>query len=219
MTKRGKTAICNGWKWINPLSRSPRNCSTIVTPKKALFVVISLFRNLVIAYRTNIVVIVPNSRTVWNGVRPALRFLDITCLCILSFRLKNFSQTEQNQLMSTPQEQIVDRERGRMLRFYIGFQVIKFYCLPPPPPPPPPPKHLYYFPSTTTTFLLFSSSTTTTANTFLLFPSTTTTATTFLFSILRPRVSFFFLYEILSWGSSRLKDRRSRSSEMTDCAM
>ena len=52
-----------------------------------------------------------------------------------------------------------------MLRFYIGFQAIKFYC----------------FPSTTTTFLLFSSSTTTTtatATTFYCFPLTTTTATT-----------------------------------------
>ena len=32
------------------------NCSTIVTPKKALFDVISLLGNLVIAYRTNLVV-------------------------------------------------------------------------------------------------------------------------------------------------------------------
>ena len=82
-----------------------------------------------------------------------------------SFRLKDFSQTEQNQLMSTPQEQNVDWDRGDMLRFYIGFQAIKFYC----------------FPSTTTTFLLFSSSTTTTtatATTFYCFPLTTTTATT-----------------------------------------
>ena len=82
-----------------------------------------------------------------------------------SFRLKDFSQTEQNQLMSTPQEQNVDWDRGDMLRFYIGFQVIKFYC----------------FPSTTTTFLLFSSSTTTTtatATTSYCFPLTTTTATT-----------------------------------------
>ena len=38
--------------------------------------------------------------TVWNWVIPAMRCLDITCLCILSFRLKDFSQTEQNQLMS-----------------------------------------------------------------------------------------------------------------------
>ena len=97
-----------------------------------------------------------NIGTVWNGVRPALRCLDITCLCILSFLLKDFSQTEQNQLMSTPQEQNVDWERGRMLRIYIGFQATKFYCFPPPrPPPPPPPPHFYCFPYTTTTFLLF----------------------------------------------------------------
>ena len=81
-----------------------------------------------------------NIGTVWNGVRPALRCLDITCLCILSFLLKDFSQTEQNQLMSTPQEQNVDWERGRMLRIYIDFQVIKFYC----------------FPSSSTSFLLSS---------------------------------------------------------------
>ena len=99
-----------------------------------------------------------NIGTVWNGVRPALRCLDITCLCILSFLLKDFSQTEQNQLMSTPQEQNVDWERGRMLRTYIGFQAIKFNCFPLPRPPLP---HFnnYCFPSSsttaTTTFLLF----------------------------------------------------------------
>ena len=93
-----------------------------------------------------------NIGTVWNGVRPALRCLDITCLCILSFLLKDFSQTEQNQLMSTPQEQNVDWERGRMLCTYIGFQAIKFNCFPLPRPPPP---HFYCFPSTTTIFLLF----------------------------------------------------------------
>ena len=54
-----------------------------------------------------------NIGTVWNGVKPALRCLDITCPCILSFLLKDFSQTEQSQLMSTPQEQNVDWERGR----------------------------------------------------------------------------------------------------------
>ena len=37
------------------------NCSTIVTPKKALFDVISLLGDLVIAYRTNLVVIVPKA--------------------------------------------------------------------------------------------------------------------------------------------------------------
>ena len=99
-----------------------------------------------------------NIGTVWNGVRPALRCLDITCLCVLSFLLKDFSQTEQNQLVSTPQEQNVDWERGRMLSIYIGFQAIKFQCFLPPPPPPPP--HFYCFPSTTTT-------TTTAATTFL----------------------------------------------------
>ena len=94
-----------------------------------------------------------NIGTVWNGVRPALRCLDITCLYILSFRLKDFSQTEQNQYVSTPQEQNVDWERGRMLSIYIGFQAIKFQCFLPPPPP-----HFYCFPSTTTTTtsLLFS---------------------------------------------------------------
>ena len=37
------------------------NCSTIVTPKKALFDLISLLGDLVIAYRTNLVVIVPKA--------------------------------------------------------------------------------------------------------------------------------------------------------------
>ena len=77
-----------------------------------------------------------NIGTVWNGVRPALRCLDITCPYILSFGLKDFSQTEQNQLVSTPQEQNVDWERGRMLSIYIGLQAIKFQCFLPPPPPP-----------------------------------------------------------------------------------
>ena len=99
-----------------------------------------------------------NIGTVWNGVRPALRCLDITCLCILSFLLKDFSQTEQSQLMSTPQEQNVDWERGRMLRIYIGFQATKFYCFPPLKPPLPPPPHFYCFLSSSSfssSFLLF----------------------------------------------------------------
>ena len=65
---------------------------------------------------------------------------------------------EQSQLMSTPKEQNVDWERGRILRIYIGFQVIKCHCFLPPPPPPPPP-HFYCFSPTTTaatTFQLFS---------------------------------------------------------------
>ena len=37
------------------------NCSTIVTPKKALFDVISLLGDLVIAYLTDLVVIVPKA--------------------------------------------------------------------------------------------------------------------------------------------------------------
>ena len=37
------------------------NCSTILTPKKALFGVISLLGDLVIAYRKNLVVIVPKA--------------------------------------------------------------------------------------------------------------------------------------------------------------
>ena len=91
------------------------------------------------------------TRSFWQS----WRCLDITCLCILSFLLKDFSQTEQNQLMSTPQEQNVDWERGRMLRIDIVLKAIKFNSFPPPPPPP----HFYCFPSTTTTtttFLLFS---------------------------------------------------------------
>ena len=97
-----------------------------------------------------------NFRTVWNGVRPALRCLDITCLCILSFRLEDFSQTEQNQFMSTPQEQNVDWERGRMLLVYIGFSGHKkFYCFPLPPPPPPP--HFYCFLSFAHSFHFFFS--------------------------------------------------------------
>ena len=100
--------------------------------------------------------------TVWNGVRQALRCLAITCLCMLSFLLNDFSQTEQNQLLSTSQEQSVDREKGRMLLIYTGllldipsFTTTTFLnFLPPPLPPhfycflpPPPPPHFYFFPS------------------------------------------------------------------------
>ena len=117
-----------------------------------------------------------NIGTVWNGVRPALRCLDITCLCMLSFLLNDFSQTEQNQLMSAPQEQNIDWENASMMRIDILLKAIKFnsfppppplsYCVPPPPPPPhfycffppppppPPPPHFYCFPKLL--FLLFS---------------------------------------------------------------
>ena len=78
MTKKVKyTAICKEWKLINLHLRSPLlkgnrnwfptssscvcNCSTIVTPTKALFHVISPLCNLVIAYWTNLVVIVPKA--------------------------------------------------------------------------------------------------------------------------------------------------------------
>ena len=122
--------------------------------------------------------------TVWNGVRPTLWCLDITCLCMLSFLLNDFSQTEQNQLMSAPQEQNVDWENASIMRIDIVLKAIKFNSFPSTtttattfllfslhhhhhhhisivfPPPPPPPPHFYCFPSTTattaTTFLLFS---------------------------------------------------------------
>ena len=116
-----------------------------------------------------------NIGTVWNGVRPTLWCLDITCLCILSFLLKDFSQREQSQLMSTPQEQNVDWERGRMLRIYIGFQATKILLFSSPktttttttttfllifllllislvfpsPPPPPSPHSIVFYPSPT----------------------------------------------------------------------
>ena len=95
-------------------------------------------------------------------MRQALRCLAITCLCMLSFLLNDFSQTEQNQLMSASQEQSVDREKGIMLLIYTGLllDILSFTTttflnfLPPPLPPhfycflpPPPPPHFYFFPS------------------------------------------------------------------------
>ena len=155
-----------------------------------------------------------NIGTVWNGVRPALRCLDITCLCILSFRLKDFSQTEQNQLMSTPEEQNVDWERGRMLRIYIGFQAIKSIVFlhhhhhrhhisivsllllisivfsPPPP-------HFYCFPSSSS-FLLFFLLIISIVSVLLLisivFPSS---SSFYCFLSLAHPFPFFFLHEIL----------------------
>ena len=53
-------------------------------------------------------------------------------MCILN----DFSQKEQNQLVSTHQEQNVDWENGSMLRSDIGLKAIKFYSFPPPPPAP-----------------------------------------------------------------------------------
>ena len=90
-----------------------------------------------------------------------------------------------------------------MLRIYVGFQAIKFYCFPPPKPPLPPPPHFYCFLSSSSTFLLFfllllisivfppprphcycfSSS----SSSFLLF---SLLLLILLFSILRPLVSF-----------------------------
>ena len=135
--------------------------------------------------------------TVWNGVRPTLRYLDITCRCMLSFLLNDFSQTEQNQLMSSSQEQNVDWENGCMLRIDIVLKAIKFYSFPPPPPP-----HFYCFPSTTTTttFLLFSLPPPPPPPPphFYCFPTTTTTDTT-TFSLFsnhhhRHHISIVFLH-------------------------
>ena len=101
--------------------------------------------------------------------------LDITCLCMISFLLNDFSQTEQNQLMSTSQEQNVDREKSRMLCIYIGLLLL-----------------LPSFTTTTSTtkFLSFSSSITTI--TFLLFSfSTTTTTTRFLYFLPPPLLPHF----------------------------
>ena len=79
--------------------------------------------------------------TVWNGVRPTLWCLDITCLCMLFFLLNDFSQTAQNQLMSAPQEQNVDWENCSIMRIDIVLKATKFNSFPPPPPPP----HFYCF--------------------------------------------------------------------------
>ena len=81
--------------------------------------------------------------TVWNGVRPTLWCLDITCLCMLSFLLNDFWQTEQNQLMSAPQEQNVDWENASIRRIDIVLKAIKFNSSP-------------STSTTATTFLLFS---------------------------------------------------------------
>ena len=98
MTKRVKyKAICKEWKLINLHLRSLRelcrrgieigfqrlrvfvcNCSAIVTPKKALFHVISPLGNLVIAYRTNLVVIVSKAfRTFHDQCPVRIRILAV----------------------------------------------------------------------------------------------------------------------------------------------
>ena len=91
MTKRVKyRAIRKGWKLIIIIFifvllfrrgieiRFQRfhvfvcNCSTIVKPTKALFNVISPLGNLVIAYRTNLVVIVPKAFRTFHDPCPVL---------------------------------------------------------------------------------------------------------------------------------------------------
>ena len=67
-----------------------------------------------------------------------------------------------------------------MLRIYIGFHAIKFYCFPPPKPPLPPPPHFY----------CFISSSSSSSSSFLLF--SLLLLIILLFSILRPLVSFSF---------------------------
>ena len=55
--------------------------------------------------------------TVWNGVRVALRCLEIKCLCLLSFLLKDLSQKEHDQLVSIPQQQNVDWKKVECFAF------------------------------------------------------------------------------------------------------
>ena len=124
----------------------------------------------------NVVVVVvvvlgeENNRILWH-------FKTISMRIMLSFLINDFLQTEQNQLMSAPQEQNVDWENASIRRIDIVLKAIKFNSSPststtattfllfslhhhhhhisivfflppaPPPPPPPPPLHFYYFSS------------------------------------------------------------------------
>ena len=104
----------------------------------------------------NVVVVVvvvlgeENNRILWH-------FKTISMRIMLSFLLNDFLQTEQNQLMSAPQEQNVDWENASIRRIDIVLKAIKFtattfllfslhhhhhhisivFFLPPAPPPPP----------------------------------------------------------------------------------
>ena len=88
-----------------------------------------------------------NIGTVWNGVRPALQCLDITCLCILSFLLKDFcrrqNKTNSCQLLRSKMETENKLECWAFIQVFIVF-------------PPPPPPHFYRFPCSSSSFLLFS---------------------------------------------------------------
>ena len=113
----------------------------------------------------NVVVVVvvvlgeENNRILWH-------FKTISMRIMLSFLLNDFLQTEQNQLMSAPQEQNVDWENASIRRIDIVLKAIKFNSSPSTSttattfllfslhhrhhisivfPPPPPPPHFYCF--------------------------------------------------------------------------
>ena len=102
------------------------NCSTIVTPKKALFDVISLLGDLVIAYRTNLVVIVPKAVRTFHDQ------------CSLHFRILT---------MFTGIFRVKGGERFKACRCSSLGSHLQHHSqkpLPPPPPPPPPPPNFKY---------------------------------------------------------------------------
>ena len=93
------------------------NCSTIMTPKKALFDVISLLGDLVIAYRTNLVVIVPKAVRTFHD-QCSVHFSNLTMFCFL----------------------FPDCCRFQCRCSSLGSQ-LQYYSQKPLPPPPPPPPH------------------------------------------------------------------------------
>ena len=111
------------------------NCSTIVTPKKALFDVISLLGDLVIADRTNLAVIVPKGVRTFHD-QCSVHFRILTMFTGI-FRVKGGGRFKATTLCFLTV--VVFQCRCSSLGSHLQQKP-----LPPPPPPPyPPPPNFY----------------------------------------------------------------------------
>ena len=127
------------------------NCSAIVTPKKALFGVISLLEDLVIAYGTNLVVIVPKALRTFHDQCPV--HIRVLTMFIGTFRVKDGGRFKATTFCFLT----------AVFSVVLSLGCLQLHCHSQKPLPPPPPDFQYpmnsphYYPCSRKYFLHFGS--------------------------------------------------------------